>query len=73
MTNPREEALQTKESESLRALNGAPSFSVESHNAPNSSLAETNPRPRGTEVWRAVVAASRQVPQAQKHAFVVQV
>jgi hypothetical protein len=72
LRNLRDEVLQRKESEVLRDSNPAPVFSADSKNA-NSSLTETRPRPSGIEIWRDVLAAARQVPKAQKHAFVVQV
>jgi hypothetical protein len=73
MTNPRKEALPTKEREVLRACGGVPSFSLESQKAPDSSAPETNTRPSGTEIWRAVLRACQQIPKSLQHAFVVQV
>lgn len=73
MTNPHDEVLQTKESGASLAFSGVPFFSAESQNAPDFSVAETKPRPRGTEVWRAVLTACQQIPKPLQHAFVVQV
>jgi|SRR5215469_12515768 len=73
MTNSHDEVLQTRESEASPIFSGVPFLSAESQNAPDSSVAQTIPRPSGTEVWRAVLTACQQIPKSLQHTFVVQV
>ncbi|MBV8477935.1 MAG: hypothetical protein JO266_19330 [Acidobacteria bacterium] len=62
-----------KQSEVLRIVGDVHFDSPEADKASQDSALETETRTSGLEIWRAILTASRQVPESLQHYFVVQV